>query len=195
MTLRPYPLALCCLLVLPSGSPWAHSKAHQHGVGALDVALDGSRVELRLELPGDSVVGFEHPPGDAAQVAAIAKAEADLRGLLDWVGLPAAASCRPLALKVEVPAHQQAQASQARHGHDHGHDHHRSGNTDHLHADWVVDVELDCGQPDSLDAFDLSVLFQRFPGIEQINVQVANAGGQHAVRLRPGGTRLPLASP
>lgn len=40
---------------------WA-KKAHVHGKAQLHVAVEGSKVTLMLEVPGDSVVGFEYSP-------------------------------------------------------------------------------------------------------------------------------------
>ena len=52
---------------------------HQHGVGQLNVAIQGDHVEIELETPGADIVGFEHPPRTAEQKKAVQDAATTLR--------------------------------------------------------------------------------------------------------------------
>ncbi|MEB0165056.1 DUF2796 domain-containing protein, partial [Glaciimonas sp. CA11.2] len=48
--------ALLCLALSPA---IAH-EAHVHGVGKLDVAIDGAQITLHLDTPLINLLGFEH---------------------------------------------------------------------------------------------------------------------------------------
>ena len=51
---------------------------HQHGHGRLNIAIEGSRVSMELEVPAHDIVGFEHQPNTPEQKAAIEKAKTTL---------------------------------------------------------------------------------------------------------------------
>ena len=43
---------------------------HQHGHGTLNIAIEGERVSMELDVPGADIVGFEHAASTADQKAA-----------------------------------------------------------------------------------------------------------------------------
>ena len=52
--------------------PLVHAhEAHVHGVGKLDVALDGQTLSLHLDSPLVNLVGFEHAANSAKDKAAV----------------------------------------------------------------------------------------------------------------------------
>ena len=67
---------------------------HQHGVGQLNVAIQGDHVEIELETPGADIVGFEHPPRTAEQKKAVQNAARTLRNGSAIFVFPAAARCK-----------------------------------------------------------------------------------------------------
>jgi hypothetical protein len=138
-------LALC--LAMPAAAEIARQHAaHVHGEAELKLALDGTSLELELELPGMDAVGFEHPPRDEVQKAAIAAAIATLEAAR-WLRLPEAAGCnltrasfhthgyavgeedQRASLEAGTPAHKGHGQ-----GHDHGHDHSHSHGHGHDHS-------------------------------------------------------------
>jgi len=56
--------------------------AHVHGVAKMDLAVDGNKLTLSMEMPLDNLVGFEHLPKTDKQKAALAEAMATLPGML-----------------------------------------------------------------------------------------------------------------
>ena len=67
--------------------------AHEHGVVALNIAIDGTQVSMELEAPGADIVGFEHKATTDAQRAAIDGAIAELSRPMELFVLPASAEC------------------------------------------------------------------------------------------------------
>ena len=55
------------------------SGPHVHGLARLLLAYEEGTLELQLTSPAESLVGFEHPPGNAEEASAVAGAEAILR--------------------------------------------------------------------------------------------------------------------
>ncbi|MDB9707907.1 DUF2796 domain-containing protein, partial [Planktotalea frisia] len=57
--------------------------AHEHGVGALNIAIDGTSVAMEFHAPGADIVGFEYSAKSDADLAAIETAIAALNAPLD----------------------------------------------------------------------------------------------------------------
>ncbi|MEO9898204.1 MAG: DUF2796 domain-containing protein, partial [Paracoccaceae bacterium] len=90
--------------------------AHEHGVGTLNIAIDGTTVAMAFEAPGADIVGFEYAAESDADLAAIDTAIATLGAPLDLFVLPEAAACRVTAAKAELETEDDLD--------DHGHDEH-----------------------------------------------------------------------
>ena len=76
--------------------------AHQHGHGTLNIAIEGHKVSMELEVPGADIVGFEHAAKTKAQQAAVEKAKAQLAAPLSLFVLPAAAGCSVKEANVKI---------------------------------------------------------------------------------------------
>ncbi|HIZ50807.1 MAG TPA: DUF2796 domain-containing protein, partial [Candidatus Pseudomonas excrementavium] len=71
------PLALAVTgvvsLALHAHEPHEHAHgshnaaAHQHGVGTLDIVIEGQQLLLELSTPAGDLLGFEHAPRNQAQ--------------------------------------------------------------------------------------------------------------------------------
>lgn len=160
--------ALCCC----SSAVLAHGgKAHVHGVGKLQVAVEGDTLSLRLEAPLHDLVGFEHPPRTDRQRAA-AKQTLDRFQQGDTLFVPtAAAQCRPVSTHIEAPVLQTG--AQSPDG----------------HADLVAEYRFQCAQPDKLTGLEVRVS-THFRGLRRIDAEVISARGQQAVRLTARQNRL-----
>ena len=93
------------LLLAASGSvAWAAERqhgAHEHGVGQLNVAVEGEEVEIELVAPGADIVGFEHEAESDADKAAIAEATEVLADGNALFIFPAEAECKLEEAEVE----------------------------------------------------------------------------------------------
>jgi Protein of unknown function (DUF2796) len=159
-------------------SAWA-GKGHQHGVAALNVAVEGQRLTLELQSPLDNLVGFERAPRNAAERQAAAELLARLQGALGLFAPDAKAQCRLSSAEVSAPLLQAkppstagakpppAAPEQAEH--------------DDLEATWVYV----CAQAQQLRLLDVA-LFDAFKRLQRLDVQVAGEKGQSkATLVRP----------
>ena len=176
---------LILLLCLAPLSAWA-AHAHVHGQAKLDVAVDGRQLSLHLDSPLESLLGFEHPPYNAAQVKEAQEMVARLRKA-EALFLPTpSAACHLERLEIESEAlapslltgGTQAPAQPPRPG--------QQGET---HGDLDADFTFRCGNPAALTGLDVR-LFQAFPRLHRLDVQIAGPRGQGAASLNPRQTRL-----
>lgn len=115
--------------------------AHEHGHGALNIAVEGSRMVMELEVPGADIVGFEHVAESAEDKAKIEAARAVLAKPLDLFVLPAAAGCAVETAEVSLIGDEHDDHDEHADEHD-DHDEHADDHEDE-HADEHADEHED----------------------------------------------------
>jgi uncharacterized protein involved in high-affinity Fe2+ transport len=157
-------------------------KAHEHGHGKLDIAIEGNRVTLELDTPAADILGFESAATTPEQKAALANANALLAEPLKLFVVPATAGCTLAKSKVEIEAEEHAEHA-AKDGATAG---------DHAgHADVEAEYELTCTSPAALTsiAFDF---FQAFKGAQSLEVSIITPKGQTSQSVTRDKPRLEL---
>jgi hypothetical protein len=169
--------ALLAAMAGTAGPGRAQTAPHVHGVVALQVAIDGPRVVLTLRAPLDSLVGFERAPRTDAERAAVAAAVARLRDAAALFRIDGAAGCTagkvelasaPLGLG-KAPAPAQGSA----------------------HADLEGSFEFGCTAGAQAGFVEVG-LFEAFPRLKRLEVQVATPRGQAKATLRRPNARITL---
>lgn len=181
-------LSLACLPAVAADEAHDHHgnhPAHVHGVGKLDVALEGNTLTLHLDTPLMNVVGFEHAASSGKDKDAVRAAAKTLREVGRIFVTDAAAQCKPAEIQLESAVlapdllGEKSPAS-AQNAPGDG------------HADLDGDFTLVCASPGALNTVDVSGLFAAFPGFQRIDVQLATPKKQGAVQLVPGSALIPL---
>ncbi|MCD2512820.1 DUF2796 domain-containing protein [Comamonas endophytica] len=161
----------------------AHPHAHTHGHMDLAVAIDAQTVTLALEGPLDGFLGFERAPRNDAERKRVADMVARLKAADGLFQPDAAAGCR--LQKVELDS----AVLGLRGAHGHGHDH--DGKAEH--ADIAVDIVFTCTRAAQARFIDAKPLFEAYPRLRSIDVQVAAPQKQFRRTLGPRAARLDLA--
>ena len=142
--------------------------AHEHGGAELSIAVADGAVEMELEIPGASAVGFEHEAKTDEQRAAVADAKAKLDDALTLFAIPEGAGCTVASKEVEL---------------------HQEGD----HNAFEATYKLNCTNVRAIDAIG-TTLFDAFAPLEEIDVKYATPAGQGAVELERGTNRIVLAT-
>ena len=160
-------------------------EAHEHGLGRLDIAIDGPAVAISFEAPGADIVGFEYAPEAEADIALVDAALADLESPLSLFAMPAAAGCRVTSARVTLLT-DSTHASDHDHGHNHGGDQAHDHEHDHevvTHSEFRADYMLTCADPDAIERIAFPY-FDRFPNALELEVQVVTPRGASAFDVR-----------
>jgi len=192
-------LAACAAWGLAVGQPPAPVKAqgpemHQHDLARLRISLEGNLLSLWLLAPLDGLVGFETAPRTARQRQAVKDLAARLHQPQTIFVSPAAAQCVPahvaLASEVIEPSLLAAQApaeappatepSRRRTG---------ANTPSRGHADLDATISFRCGKPQSLSGLQVR-MFDAFPALGRIDVDIVTPRGQSGARLSPNRTNL-----
>ncbi len=175
---------IACLMLVPAGAQERREAGpHQHGHGTLNIAIEGSRVSMELEVPGNDIVGFEHAAKTKAQRAAMSKAKAQLGAPLSLFRLPANAGCSVKEAAVKIESEGKDDAKKAGHKHD---DH------DHDHSEFHAEYTLECGTIANLTSIEFPY-FSMFKAAEELDVTVITPKGQTKFDVKRDKPRLELS--
>lgn len=158
----------CTLLALLWSATPALAEVHTHGLGILQIVVDGPVLAVSFSAPAHDLVGFEHAPRDAGEEKALAETLARLREPDAVIAPPPAAGCASTDI-------QQMDDGTAHAAHD----------------DLVFDYRYRCAVPDALDALTVTV-FAAFPTLARLRVQSLGANGAREFELDADEPRLPL---
>lgn len=211
--MRTAPLLFVTLLSAFVAAAYAHSKdahsheraegnqgdslsAHQHGVAALNLIVDGDVVEIELASPADNLIGFEYLPSNAADIQTVKDAMAFLGEPQRLFAFPAAAGCASTKVELKSPIFEAVAASDPDpdpdHGHgqqpdDHHHDHSKHA-ADHddskTHHDIEAHYRFACDNTAALNQVEVT-LFEAFPNTEKLILQAIGDHGQQGGELTP----------
>ncbi|KAF1046456.1 MAG: hypothetical protein GAK35_00982 [Herbaspirillum frisingense] len=186
------PLILSSLACLPASVLAAdghdhhgNHPAHVHGVGKLDVALEGNTLTLHLDTPLINVVGFEHAATTTRDKDTVEAAAKMLRDVSRIFVTDPAAQCKPAEVQLESAALPPALLGEKAVSNP-------EAAPNDGHADLDGDFTLVCASPGALNTVDASGLFSAFPGFQRIDVQLATPKKQAAAQLVPGSALIPI---
>jgi hypothetical protein len=159
---------------------------HEHGHGKLNIAIEGNRVSMALEVPGADIVGFEHEASTPDQKAAVDKAKATLSNALAVFKLPAGAGCKLAEASVTVQAEDEHEEAE----------HQQEAKADgpkeaEHHSEFHVTYAIDCAAPAKLTAIDFKY-FDLFAGAQELDVNLVTPKGQTSYEVTREQPRLEL---
>lgn len=156
--------------------------AHEHGVGTLNIAIEGTNVAMEFHAPGADIVGFEYAAESDTDLAAIDAAVAILGAPLELFVLPDAASCSVVDAQAEL----EGEDEHDDHAED---DHNDAGDEDHEdhadeagHTEFHAEYILTCDSPDALTGITFAY-FEAFPNAQEVEVQIITATGAQAFEV------------
>jgi hypothetical protein len=171
--------------------------SHEHGVGQLDIAFDGSQVVMELHAPGADIVGFEYAAESDVDIASVDAALLVLAQPLDLFVVPDAAQCSVVEARAELER-KDAHDGEDHEGHEEeGHDDH--GDEDHEghegeyhadddhadesgHTEFHAEYLLECGDVTALSEISFAY-FTAFPNALEVEVQVISDSGATAFEV------------
>jgi hypothetical protein len=182
-------LLLCAALALAEEAK-RELGAHEHGHGALNIAIEGDRVEMELIAPGADIVGFEHAARSEEDQAAVEQAEAALGDPLALFAFSSDAGCTVDSAAVEIENEHHDEHGDEAHGEEEHHGEGEHAEADHeghegeaSHNEFHAAYALTCGAPDALDGIDFAAFFEAFGGAEEVEVTVISETGQSSYEV------------
>jgi len=154
---------VCFILLVPSLALAA--PAHAHGAARMDLAVEGDRLTIAMEMPLDNMVGFEHLPRTAREKAALAESMRTLGNAAELFIPTPEAGCKPVSAQVGDPFPGGKAKADG-------------------HSDMDADYAFRCANPAALSGVK-TTLFRHFRRLQRIDVQRVTPSGQGAARMTP----------
>ena len=204
-------IALVCLFASFQISAQVRQKdSHEHGAANLMLVIEGDKLQIGIEVPSDSLIGFEYFPKSQSDRRSFNEAIKILSDPSKIFSTPDDAECILTGLNVS----QTLFSSDGENGHgdhdEHGHeekgfwdslfghdDHDEHGHEDHdehghedsekgeIHSEYRSNYSWNCLHTDDLDSIGNN-LFSFFPRIEEIRVKWITSSGQGSLELESG---------
>jgi hypothetical protein len=184
-------LPVCLLMMMVCGGAMAQAKpaapapaVHSHGGARLTIAVDANMLTLEFESPLENLVGFENTPRNEKQKAAVQRMSEVLQKA-DRLFIPsAAAQCVLQSARFDSPVLAAEKGATAKSG---GAAHAGQGAADG-HADINGTIVFRCERSGQLRDLEVA-LFDSFPGVKRLDVQIAGVRGQKSLRLSAAARR------
>ena len=162
-------------MALWAAGPLAAGPAHEHGVARLDVAVDAGRVSIELQTPLDNLLGFERAPRTDAEREKVAVALARLRAAATLFRIDANAGCTLAKVELVSAALELGSAAPV------------VGE----HAELSGRFDFRCSQGARAGFVEVG-LFEAFPALRRIELQLSVPRGQMQATLRRPDSRVRL---
>ena len=208
-------IALACLFVSFQISAQVRQKdSHEHGAANLMLVIEGDKLQIGIEVPSDSLIGFEYFPKSQSDRRSFNEAIKILSDPSKIFSTPDDAECILTGLNVsqtlfsgegedghgdhDEHGHEEKGFWDSLFGHDdhdeHGHeDHDEHGHEDsekgEIHSEYRSNYSWNCLHTDDLDSIGNN-LFSFFPRIEEIRVKWITSSGQGSLELESGDNRI-----
>lgn len=174
--------ALLVMAALFAAAAAQAAQPHEHGVARLDVAVDAGRVSIELDTPLDNLLGFERAPRTDAERGKVAAMLARLRAGDVLFRIDAAAGCTLAKVELVSALLDLGKAGAVSHNTTPASD----------HADLNGSFEFRCKNGARAGFVEVG-LFEAFPALKRIDLQVATPKGQLKAVLRKPASRVALA--
>ena len=135
---------------------------HEHGVGELNIAVEGSTIEFEFMIPGADIAGFEYVAKSDEDIAKINQALKTFDDYTNIFTIPSNSLCELNGQKVALKEEDE---------HD-DHDEH----DEEAHNEFVAHYSFNCGNVKEIDRIDFPY-FNTFPNSGELEVQFVSGVG------------------
>ena len=167
----------CLILPLQSFAQTRQLESHEHGTAQFLMVMEGEKLQIQLEVPSESLVGFEHFPETEKDREVFASTMTNLSNPSNLLGIPEEAECLPVGINVFqtlFPGDDKHRDDHDRSKSDKDHDHEKSGTHkeqgEEVHSEFHASYLWNCHHMDDLDSIQTR-LIKVFPRIEELRVQ------------------------
>ena len=193
-----YSLLLSALVTVSVAEETRQVDKHEHGVGELNIAVEGNSIDLEFMIPGADIVGFEYKAKSEADIALVNDALIKFDEFNNIFSIPSASNCILVEADISINQgdnHKDEHNHDERDDHDehedeHDHDDHgeHDDHDDHgehddhdehdeeAHNEFVAHYSFNCGNIKEIDRISFPY-FTTFPNSGELEVQFVSEIG------------------
>ena len=184
-----YSLLLSALVTVSVAEETRQVDKHEHGVGELNIAVEGNSIDLEFMIPGADVVGFEYKAKSEADKALVNNALIKFDEFNNIFSIPSTSNCNLVEADISI---NQGDNHKDEHNHDehddhdehedeHDHDDHgehddHDEHDEEAHNEFVAHYSFNCGNIKEIDRISFPY-FTTFPNSGELEVQFVSEIG------------------
>ena len=154
---------------------------HEHGVGELNIAIDGSLAEFEFMLPGADIVGFEYEAKSDEDLAKIENALLVLENYENLFALTKNSKCVLADLDYHLSGEEHDEHADEEHD-EHADEEHEEHADEESHTEFYAKYSFKCDNIKLLDKVEFSY-FKSFPNSSELEVQFVSDIGSNAFEV------------
>ena len=154
---------------------------HEHGVGELNIAIDGSLAEFEFMLPGADIVGFEYEAKSDEDLAKIENALLVLENYENLFALTKNSKCVLADLDYHLSGEEHDEHADEEHD-EHADEEHDEHADEESHTEFYAKYSFKCDDIKQLDKVEFSY-FKNFPNSSELEVQFISDIGSNAFEV------------
>lgn len=165
--------------------------AHEHGVGELNIAVDGTTVLMELHAPGADIVGFEYEAENDEDLAAIENAITTLSDPFSLFTFTSAAGCSVISAHAELESEAGDHDDHDDHDNHDDHDDHDDHEEGASHTEFHAEYAFECANPSELTSITFGY-FTKFENALELEIQIVSEIGAQAFEVERTAPELML---
>ena len=162
---------------------------HEHGVGELNIAVEGNAMNLEFMIPGADIVGFEYEAKSDSDIALVNTALSKFQDFENIFTLSSSGNCNLVDAEIEINQgdehedehdHDDERDHEDEHDHedenDHEDEHDHDEHEEEAHNEFVAHYSFTCGNVKEIDRIDFPY-FTTFPNSGELEIQFVSEVG------------------
>lgn len=180
-------LGLAVLAIQNAAVAFEEQEVHLHGFAKMDIASEGSKIEVMFSSPQYNIVGFEHPAVSREDQEQLTRAKHQLEEVDALIQFSQEAECRADQVRIEFAVEVEREGSRTEfdlnkieHAHDeheHEHEHEAEG-----HQNILAHYRFICANPAALRQLRVG-MFSVFPKLQQLDLNLLSDHGAKKFEL------------
>ena len=142
-----YSLLMSAMMSVAAAEETRQVDKHEHGVGELNIAVEGSAINLEFMIPGADIVGFEYEAKSDSDIALVNTALSKFQDFENIFTLSSSGNCNLVDAEVEINQ-----------GDDHEDEHDHDEHEEEAHNEFVAHYSFTCGNVKEIDRIDFHIL-------------------------------------
>jgi hypothetical protein len=179
-----YSLLLSALVTVSVAEETRKVDKHEHGVGELNIAVEGNSIDLEFMIPGADIVGFEYKAKSEADIALVKDALTKFDEFNNIFSIPSTSDCNLVEADISINQgdnHKDEHDDHDEHEDEHDHDDHgehddHDEHDEEAHNEFVAHYSFNCGNIKEIDRISFPY-FTTFPNSGELEVQFVSEIG------------------
>ena len=182
-----YSLILSAMISVAAAEETRQVDKHEHGVGELNIAIEGSSINLEFMIPGADIVGFEYKAKSDEDISLVNTALTKFDDFNNIFKIPNTANCNLVEAEIAINQgddHDDEHDHEEHEEHDeHEHEEHEEHDEheheehgEETHNEFVAHYSFTCGNVKEIDRINFTY-FTTFPNSGELEIQFVSEMG------------------